>query len=106
MASRLLHPFGVFLLAGGAFVALYVYYYVARKRNQSAEKALKTQARVFLAIILVLGSLNLYQGLSRQYVTDRFHILFYNDPNTLETNTWFGVTTEQNPNDVWIHQEI
>jgi cephalosporin hydroxylase len=37
---------------------------------------------------------------------DRFHNIFYNDPHTLNQNTWLGIPAIQNPNDVWITQEI
>ena len=37
---------------------------------------------------------------------DQFHSLFYNDSNTWPANRWFGIPTEQNPNDAWIIQEI
>lgn len=45
-------------------------------------------------------------ALSPQATIDRFHILFYNDHQTLGRNLWMGIPTEQNPNDVWITQEI
>jgi cephalosporin hydroxylase len=37
---------------------------------------------------------------------DRFHNLFYNSPHTLLANRWMGIPAVQNPNDVWITQEI
>lgn len=48
----------------------------------------------------------LSQALSPQATLDRFHNTFYNSPQTLERNRWMGVPTVQNPNDVWITQEI
>lgn len=48
----------------------------------------------------------LAEVLSPQATKDRFHQLFYRDPSTLWKNSWFGVLTEQNPNDVWVTQEI
>ena len=44
--------------------------------------------------------------LSPQSTIDRFHNLFYKNPNTIERNRWMGIPTIQNPNDVWITQEI
>ena len=41
----------------------------------------------------------------RKEVTDRFHQIFY-DGQGWELNTWLGVKTQQNPNDVWIIQEL
>jgi cephalosporin hydroxylase len=38
-------------------------------------------------------------------VVNRFHKHFYNS-GIWQTTTWLGVYTRQNPNDVWIHQEI
>jgi len=35
-----------------------------------------------------------------------YHAWFYADNNTWLTNTWLGVPAMQNPNDVWIMQEI
>jgi len=39
-------------------------------------------------------------------VVDPYHQAFYNSPNTWRVNQWLGILTEQNPNDVWITQEI
>jgi cephalosporin hydroxylase len=44
--------------------------------------------------------------LSPQATIDRFHVLFYNSSQTIGRNRWMGIPTEQNPNDVWITQEI
>jgi cephalosporin hydroxylase len=44
--------------------------------------------------------------LSPEHVIDAFHRLFYHDRSTWPQNTWLGVPTQQNPNDVWITQEI
>ncbi len=35
-----------------------------------------------------------------------FHVLSYSSLGTWPSNRWLGVPTEQNPNDVWITQEI
>jgi cephalosporin hydroxylase len=43
---------------------------------------------------------------STQSTIDRFHKLYYNSPFTNGANRWLGVLTVQNPNDVWIIQEI
>lgn len=44
--------------------------------------------------------------LSPRATIDRFHQLFYESPQTVERNRWMGIQTVQNPNDVWITQEI
>lgn len=44
--------------------------------------------------------------LSPRATVDRFHELFYNSPHTVAVNRWMGITAQQNPNDVWITQEI
>ena len=48
----------------------------------------------------------LHQLLSPRATTERFHVMFYNSPNTQGQNRWLGIPTVQNPNDVWIIQEI
>ena len=67
------------------------------------------------AVIAVLVTLNLYQYLIRsksdtpvtqQDIIKRFHQLFDANPRGVVRNTWFGVPAWQNPNDVWITQEI
>lgn len=45
-------------------------------------------------------------AVSPRSTIDRFHNIFYNSPNTLGRNTWLGIPTIQNPNDVWITQEL
>jgi cephalosporin hydroxylase len=45
-------------------------------------------------------------AVSPRATIDRFHNIFYNDPNTLSRNSWLGIPTVQNPNDVWITQEL
>jgi cephalosporin hydroxylase len=42
----------------------------------------------------------------KKEVVDLYHQAFYNSPNTWRVNKWLGILTEQNPNDVWITQEI
>lgn len=44
--------------------------------------------------------------LSPQMIIDAFHQLSYYDSRTWLLNTWLGIPTRQNPNDVWITQEI
>lgn len=39
-------------------------------------------------------------------ITNNFHKVFYNNKNTWAKNRWLGIKTLQNPNDVWITQEI
>lgn len=73
-------------------------------------------------LIVLLASLNVYQYFARpdttppqntiapedrpKAVIDRFHELYYNNKDTQQDIFWLGVQTWQNPNDVWIHQEI
>jgi cephalosporin hydroxylase len=68
----------------------------------------------------LLAALNVYQYVSRPdappaagrtpgdalKVIDRFHQLFYENSQTWGENAWLGVQTWQNPNDVWVQQEI
>jgi cephalosporin hydroxylase len=76
------------------------------------------------ALIVILAGLNLFQYVTRsgsavvptkleqpqkmtdQQVIDRFHELFYNSQETWSSSKWVGVLAYQNPNDVWIHQDI
>ena len=79
--------------------------------------------RILVIIAIGLGAINIVQfakgmlaerafaeeqrqALSPQATTDRFHNLFYKNRNTLEQNRWMGIPALQNPNDVWITQEI
>jgi len=39
-------------------------------------------------------------------VVDRFNKLFYYSNDTWKRNRWLGVPTQQNPNDIWITQEL
>jgi cephalosporin hydroxylase len=67
-------------------------------------------------LIFVLVALNVYQyltppvirepRLSRQQTLDLFHQMFYNNRETWLLNRWLGIQAQQNPNDVWIIQEI
>ena len=43
---------------------------------------------------------------SDEEVIERFHQIFYKGPNTWHKSKWLGIETLQNPNDVWITQEI
>lgn len=45
-------------------------------------------------------------AITHQEVVDLYHQTFYDSPNTWRRNEWLGILTEQNPNDVWITQEI
>ena len=79
--------------------------------------------RILVIIVIGLGAINIVQfakgmlaerafaeeqrqALSPQATADRFHNLFYKNRNTLERNRWMGIPALQNPNDVWITQEI
>jgi cephalosporin hydroxylase len=39
-------------------------------------------------------------------VVEQFHKLYYDSPDTWRTTKWLGLETQQNPNDIWIIQEI
>jgi cephalosporin hydroxylase len=61
-----------------------------------------------LCIILYLDPARLvrHKQLEDQYVVDQFHKLYYDSQDTWRTAKWAGISTLQNPNDVWITQEI
>lgn len=42
----------------------------------------------------------------RERVVERFHRVWYDDPQTWRENRWLGIRTLQNPMDAWITQEI
>ena len=44
--------------------------------------------------------------ISDEEVIERFHKIFYGGPDTWHRSKWLGIETLQNPNDVWITQEI
>ena len=44
--------------------------------------------------------------LHNQELINQFHELFYDSNKTWVSNYWFGVQAQQNPNDVWVTQEI
>jgi len=44
--------------------------------------------------------------LSNEEIVERFHQIFYDGPDTWHRSKWLGIETLQNPNDVWIAQEI
>jgi cephalosporin hydroxylase len=44
--------------------------------------------------------------LAEHPVVEQFHKLFYDSTDTWRTTTWLGVPAMQNPNDVWVIQEI
>ena len=64
-----------------------------------------------VAVIAVLGAIVFLQAsgflrpVSDQAITDQFHHVFY-DNNLWQTTRWLGIPAAQNPNDVWIHQEL
>jgi cephalosporin hydroxylase len=39
-------------------------------------------------------------------IIERYSIMYYNRSDTWNANRWFGILTQQNPDDVWITQEI
>ena len=63
--------------------------------------------------IVALAGLNLWQAtrtvaieLTAQEITDRFLIQWSDSTETWRKNRFLGITTQQNPFDVWITQEI
>jgi cephalosporin hydroxylase len=60
---------------------------------------------VALAATIVLQQTGNLGRPSPSEVVDRFHKLFYDSEVWMSTK-WLGIPTAQNPNDVWIHQEI
>ena len=44
--------------------------------------------------------------ISKKNIIDYFHKISYHDDHTWQLNTWLGIPALQNPNDVWIIQEI
>ncbi|MBN2144418.1 MAG: class I SAM-dependent methyltransferase [Candidatus Aureabacteria bacterium] len=77
--------------------------------------SIKRIALTLIIASLVIGNIAQYLLLkdaqSKEYtitfsqVIDLFHQISYQDPNTWMKNTWMGIPTLQNPNDVWIIQE-
>jgi cephalosporin hydroxylase len=71
---------------------------------------------VAAGIVVVLAALNVYQYADARRrlraetepdrVIERFHRLYYDSKQTWYNSQWLGVRTMQNPNDVWITQEI
>ena len=65
---------------------------------------------LFLCIILIISNIYKQVPSVRTLLFDKtvnsFHELFYNSNETWLKNTWFGIQAGQNPNDVWITQEI
>ena len=66
----------------------------------------------FWAAICLLLILNLFairswiEAVSVREVIRRFTVIWIESPTTYPLNRWLGVATMQNPNDVWIIQEI
>jgi cephalosporin hydroxylase len=69
-----------------------------------------------MTLVVVLSALCVFQYLywsqwkrrefSDAMVVERFHRLFYNRKDTWTGSKWLGIETLQNPNDVWITQEL
>ena len=63
---------------------------------------------LFFLVIWGLVALNLFQyfrEISDEEIIRRYHQIAY-DSGQWSVNRWLGVQAYQNPNDVWIHQEI
>jgi cephalosporin hydroxylase len=65
----------------------------------------RSTLRVVIGAVILVAAVQFY-GASQGTVTDRFHKYFYHSHDTWLKNHWLGVVTLQNPNDVWITQEI
>jgi len=68
-----------------------------------------TDRKWFIRTILisaVIGMAVYVHGRTDAVVKERFHKLWYEDPDTVWRNQWLGIPTQQNPNDAWIIQEI
>lgn len=62
-------------------------------------------ALVFGTLLIALAAL-LSFDYAKTNVPRYFHELFYYSDKTWQANKWMGILTQQNPNDVWITQEI
>jgi len=65
---------------------------------------------MLLLIVLLAATVALQQAgrislQSDKHIVERFHKIFYDSKIWMGTK-WLGIPTAQNPNDVWIHQEI
>ena len=92
-----------------ALVALIIALQQARAQTQVLDARLSSQHRLLAQAGRVgtwkTASARVQDDAYRKEVTDRFHQIFY-DGQGWEQNTWLGVKTQQNPNDVWIIQEL
>ena len=78
----------------------------ARMSAQAELGKLREQHRVALAAAAPSSTLPVLGGAADQQVVDRFARLFYATEGTWQNRTWFGIRTLQNPNDVWVTQEV
>jgi cephalosporin hydroxylase len=98
-----------YLLALTAPVAAYLLLDLFRKQTRALPRNVLKDKAAALAVVLLLQGVVLAQYLSfpgDRQVIDRFHQLYYDDGDTWRTSNWLGIPTQQNPNDVWVHQEI
>ncbi len=58
-----------------------------------------------LTCLLLLAGIYIGSSMSSDQIIERYHILAYSNP-AMWRLTWLGIPTQQNPNDVWITQEI
>lgn len=66
---------------------------------------MRNAIRIFLSALL--GAALMYLYLSSPSVLNRMYTeLFFYSPSTWQANRWYGVRTEQFPNDAWMYQEI
>jgi cephalosporin hydroxylase len=72
--------------------------------------------RILLIVLVAVVPVASYHYLLRDYwshrtpstheILDGYHRLWYEAPDTWRANRWLGISTLQNPNDVWVTQEI
>ncbi len=60
---------------------------------------------VVVGVAILCGGVY-FHGASTPTILERFHWHSYHSEETWKNNQWMGVSTFQNPNDVWITQEI
>jgi cephalosporin hydroxylase len=95
-----------------------------RNSQYTARTAITTTALALLLAVLLSAAWSWFQGsraapsgnaavqrVVERNVTDdeivkRFSKLWYDSPDTWKRNRWLGILTYQNPDDVWIIQEI
>jgi cephalosporin hydroxylase len=91
-----------------AVAVLYVVGYLlfAKPRGNSQGSAGIDNCLVTGLVVFLMSLILLAIPPSDEAVLRRFHEISYHNPRGWPSARWLGVATVQNPNDVWIHQEI